>query len=103
MTRWVIVALVLAFAGLTAETRAQNKAADATGAWKWTFDIGGESRELTLKVKQEGDKLTGVYVGPDGKETKIEEGKVKDGEVSFKVTREREGQKFVIKFKGKVS
>ena len=33
----------------------------------------------------------------------IEDAKFKDGEVAFAVTRERNGQKFTIKYKGKVS
>ena len=41
--------------------------------------------------------------GRDGQETAIEDGKYKDGEVSFKVTRERMGNKFTIKYTGKVS
>ncbi len=58
---------------------------------------------MAVKLKADGDKLTGTFVSPNGQETKIEDGKFKDGEVSFKVTRERDGNKFVIKFKGKVS
>jgi hypothetical protein len=39
----------------------------------------------------------------DGQETKIEDAKYKDGEVTFQVTRERDGQKFTIKYSGKVN
>ena len=35
-------------------------------------------------------------------ETAIEDGKIKDGEVSFKVTRERNGVKSVMTYKGKL-
>ena len=35
--------------------------------------------------------------------TKIDDGTYKDGEVSFTVTRERNGNKFTTKYKGKVS
>ena len=38
----------------------------------------------------------------DNAETKIEDATFKDGEVNFSVTRERNGQKFVTKYKGKV-
>jgi hypothetical protein len=102
MKQLVFAAVVVAFAGLVGTARAEDKA-NPTGTWKWTVNFGGEDREMAVKLKSDGKKLTGVFIGPDGKETKIEDAKVKDGEVAFQVTRERDGQKFVIKFKGKVS
>jgi hypothetical protein len=77
--------------------------ADPTGTWKWSVEVGGQTRETTLKLKLEGDKLTGAVVGRNNQETAIEDGKFKDGEVSFKVTRERMGQKFTTKYSGKLS
>jgi hypothetical protein len=47
--------------------------------------------------------VTGAVIGRNNQETAIEDGKFKDGEVSFKVTRERNGQKLTTKFSGKVS
>ena len=41
--------------------------------------------------------------GRDGKDTPIADAKYKDGELSFTITREREGQKFTSKYSGKVS
>ena len=102
MKRLVVAALVLAFAGPAGVSRAEDKP-NPTGAWKWTVTRGDQKREMTLKLKLEGDKLTGAYVGRDGKETPIEDATYKDGEVAFKVTRERNGQKFVVNYKGKVS
>jgi hypothetical protein len=101
MKRLAVAALVVAFAGLVGAARAEDKA-NPTGTWKWTVNIGGNERELTLKLKLDGDKLTGALVRGD-QETKIEDGKFKDGEVSFKVTRERDGNKFILKYTGKVS
>jgi hypothetical protein len=102
MRQLTTAALVLAFVGLAGTARAEDKA-NPNGTWKWTVNFGGQEREMAFKLKSDGKKLTGVFVGPDGKETKIEDAKVKDSEVAFQVTRERDGQKFVIKFKGKVS
>jgi hypothetical protein len=102
MRQVTAVALVLAFVGLTGMARAEDKP-NPNGTWKWTVNFGGQERELAVKLKADGEKLTGQFVSPDGQETAIEDGKYKDGEVSFKVTRERDGNKFVIKFKGKVS
>ena len=101
MKRLTVAALVVAFTGLVGLARAEDKA-NPTGTWKWTVNFGGNEREMTLKLKLDGDKLTGALVRGD-QETKIEDGKFKDGEVSFKVTRERDGNKFTIKYSGKVS
>lgn len=76
--------------------------ADPTGTWKWTVSFGGQSREMTLKLKMEGDKLTGAMVR-DGQETPIQDAQCKDGDVSFTVVRERDGQKMTSKYTGKVS
>jgi hypothetical protein len=73
------------------------------GTWKWSFERNGEKVETTLKLKAEGDRLTGTITGRDGKEAAIEEGSFKDGEVKFQVTRERDGNKIVIKYAGKIS
>ena len=102
MRRLVATTLIVALAGWAGAARAQGKA-DPTGTWKWKVQFGDNEFEQTLKLKHEGDKLTGTITGRDGQERKIEDGKFKDDEVSFQVTRERDGQKFVIKYKGKVS
>ena len=78
-------------------------AADATGTWKWTVERNGNTIETTLKLKQDGEKVSGTITGRQGNETEIEEGKVKDGAVSFEVTREFNGNKFVMTYTGKLS
>jgi hypothetical protein len=102
MKRLVGIALVLAVAGLVGEAWAEEKGANPTGTWKWTVTFNDQKREMTLNLKLEGDKLTGALVRGDQK-TPIEDGTYKDGAIAFKVTRERDGQKFVIKYTGKVS
>jgi hypothetical protein len=76
---------------------------DPTGTWKWKTKFQDQEREMTLKLKLEGDKLTGSMPGRDNQETAIEEGSFKDGTVTFKVTRERNGNKFVSKYSAKLS
>ena len=102
MQRFVAGALVLAIAGLAGVARAEDKASP-TGTWKWTTNVQGQSRETTLKLKLDGDKLTGAIVGRNNRETAIEDGSFKNGEISFKITRERNGQKMTQKFEGKLS
>ena len=86
-----------------APSRADEKKLDATGTWKWTIEINGQTFEPVLKLKQDGEKLTGTITGRNGNEIEIQDGKVKDGEVSFKVVRERDGQKFTMSYKGKLA
>jgi hypothetical protein len=102
MRRLTAAALVLAAAALVGVARADDKPNPA-GTWKWTVKFNDQSVDLSLKLKLDGDKLTGTYVGRDNKETPIEDATYKDGDLAFKVTRERDGQKFVINYKGKVS
>jgi hypothetical protein len=100
--KFVIGALVVGLIGL-AGASADDKAGP-TGTWKWTVERGGQKREVTLKIKADGGKLTGtVTTGKDNTETKIEDGTFKDGEVKFHVTRERNGEKFTSKYSGKLS
>jgi hypothetical protein len=77
--------------------------ANPTGTWKWSATFNNQTREFTLKLKLEGDKLTGSMLGRDNQETPIENATYKDGEVAFSVTRERNGNKFTVKYKRKVS
>jgi hypothetical protein len=99
MKRLAAAALVLIFAGTALA------ADNPTGTWKWTtMGQGGQARETTLKLKLEGDKLTGSVAGRQGgQDTAIEDATFKDGEISFKITRERNGQKFTTKYSGKLS
>jgi hypothetical protein len=78
-------------------------AADATGNWKWTVERNGNTFEQTLKLKQEGSQLTGSISGRQGNETAIEDGKVADEMVSFKVTRMFGDAKVVFTYQGKLS
>jgi hypothetical protein len=103
MTRFLSSVLgLLALGFVTTVALADDKKADATGTWKWSVERNGQTFETTLKLKQDGDKLTGTITGRQGNETAIEEGKVKDGEVTFKVVREFNGNKITFDYKGKL-
>jgi len=78
-------------------------AADVTGTWKWSTDRNGTTVETTLKLKQDGEKLTGTMSGRNNTETEIEDGKVSGDTISFKVTREFNGNKVVQAYQGKVT
>ncbi|HEY3969409.1 MAG TPA: hypothetical protein VGM05_32955 [Planctomycetaceae bacterium] len=95
------VALALIVAGLAGTSRAADKP-DPTGTWKWSVTFNNQTFEPTLKLKLEGDKLSGTMSNRDNQETAIDDAKFKDGEVSFSVTRERNGTKRTTKYKGKL-
>ena len=93
----VALAVVLATTAMAAQE------ANPTGTWKWSTERNGQKIESVLKLKLEGDKLSGTISGRDGKDSAVEEPTFKDGEVKFQVTRDRNGEKIVIKYSGKVS
>ena len=62
MKRFCTAALVLVFLTAAVLASAADKP-DPTGTWKWTVTFGQNSREVTLKLKLDGDKLTGAMLG----------------------------------------
>jgi len=98
-----------AILALGAVVRAQDKKADPTGTWTWTTPgrNGGPDRKSTLKLKVEGDKLTGTLAAPgrggQSNDSAIADGKLKGDEFSFTVIREFGGNKITVKYNGKIS
>lgn len=76
---------------------------DVTGKWKWTMQRqNGGGREVSMTLKQDGEKLTGTVGGMGfGGESDIEEGTIKDGNITFKVTRSRGGQEITATYTGR--
>ena len=90
--------------GVTPAVFAADKG-DVNGTWKWTEAGrgGGQARDVSLKLKHEGDKLTGTVKGLGSESIDIKDGKFKDDEVSFSVTRKnRNGQERIVKYHGKL-
>ena len=81
---------------------ASREKASATGTWNWVLVTeGGDSIDLSLKLKQDGDKLAGVVVMGDN-EAPIADGLIKDNQITLKVTRERDGKTQTSRFQGKL-
>lgn len=76
--------------------------ADPAGTWKWKSKRGEKEVEQSMTLEVKEGKVTGTIAGGKN-DTKIEDGKFKDGELTFTVTRERGGMKFVSKYSGKVT
>jgi hypothetical protein len=108
--RNAFVGLFAAFILMAGFSPVALAAGDATGTWKYSTPgrNGGAAREVTLKLKQDGEKLTGtVTMGGGGggnapADVEITDGKVKDGEVSFKVTRKRQNNEITSNYTGKL-
>jgi hypothetical protein len=103
--RAVFVGILIASAALASSTEKPEKKVDLSGKWKWSAQRqNGGGREITLDLKQDGEKLTGTISGLGfGGESDIEDGSFKDGQVTFKVTRSRGGQDFVTTYSGKLT
>ena len=75
-----------------------------TGTWKWTqHGRDGASWDQSLKLAYADGKLTGALLAAEAPwgqtpEVEIVDGAFKDGVVTFSITREFNGNKFVIKY-----
>src|SRR5258708_6852844 len=96
MKRFMLMFAALALAVIT------TFGADSTAVGTWRWSLAGQNGETILKLKQDGEKLTGSYTNFAGN-AEIADGSLKDSQVTFKVKRERNGQSFVINYSGKLS
>ncbi len=96
--------------GLLAQAIAADaKKADPAGTWTWSTPgrNGGPDRVSTLKLKLEGEKLTGTLSTPGrgggaATDTAISDGKLAGDQVSFSVTRDFGGNTMTTKYSGKI-
>ena len=73
------------------------------GTWKWSNEVRERTLEFSAKLRREGDKVHGKLSARKGAGVDIKEGRcTKEGQVSFEVERERDGEKFSSKFEGKL-
>jgi hypothetical protein len=100
----VAFAAALCAVGFSSQVRAEDEAADYTGTWKWTAMMRNNSVEFTADFKQEGDAVTGSISGGagGGQSTEIKDGKVVNGEITFKVVRTRGGNEITTTYTGKL-
>jgi hypothetical protein len=98
-----IIALGLFFAGIHAAAYAQQ-AKDPAGWWEIRFNRPGRPPSVSiLKLEKAGEKYVGAVTSEQGQTVPIKEAQWKDGELSFQVTFERQGQEFKLAYKGKVT
>jgi hypothetical protein len=87
---------------LTALFALTASAADITGNWKATADMGGQALERTFTFKQDGAKLTGETTSSMMGKSTITEGKVDGDAVTFTITGNMQGQDMKMTYKGKI-
>ena len=84
-------------------------AADPSGTWTWSTPgrNGGPDRTNTLTLTIEGEKVTGKVASPgrggQAMESEISGGKLMGEDLTFVVSREYNGNKFVANYSGKVT
>ncbi len=81
--------LVLGVCGLAGA--ADDKVVEPVGTWKCEYEIGGQQRTSTLKIKKGADNLVGTMSWPDQDETKLKDLKLKDDTLTFSAERKLPG------------
>lgn len=76
-------------------------AGDPTGTWRWTVNSPDGEIQTTLKLTLKDGKLAGDYSNSFG-DAVISASSFKDDAVAFSVEREFNGNKFVLKYSGKL-
>ncbi len=82
------IVLVLGVSGLAG---AADDKAEPVGTWKCEYEIGGQQRTSTLKLKKDGENLVGTMSWPDQDDEKLKDLKLKDGTLTFIAVRKLAG------------
>jgi hypothetical protein len=102
MNRRALVIVAIFSAGPCA-VRAETPSNPA-GTWQVRFVRPGRPPgEAMLKLEKAGDKYVGALTDGQGKTTPIKDARFSDGELSFRVTYDRQGQPVTVTYKGKVT
>lgn len=99
----IVCSAILALVFATTAHAQSTKPAGVTGTWKWTTEGFGGQQETVLKLKQDGDKITGTISGIGGEDSPISDAKLANGELTFKVVRDFGGRNFTTLYTGTVS
>jgi hypothetical protein len=83
-----------------ASAAAQSTSVDVSGAWAFAVEFGGGSGTPTMTFKQDGEKLTGQYVGQLG-EAPLS-GTIKGAAIEFTMNLTVEGTAVSIRYAGTV-
>lgn len=78
----------------------QEKTPDVSGTWELTVETPQGTGNPTIVLKQDGEKLTGVYKGRFG-EANLQ-GTLKGKDITFSITVNAQGNDLTITYKGTV-
>ena len=98
-TALLVAAIALSFSGLA---NAADDKVNVAGTWEWTTTRQDQEQKHAIKLKQDGSKVTGVYVPPRGDEVELKDVKLEGNTISFAVTRTIQNNERTIKYSGKV-
>ena len=99
--RWLRAGMAAAFISALSMSAAEPKP-DPAGTWSWSFTTpGGDKVQQKLKLKMEGEALTGVITA-GGVDMPIQEAKLEGNVVTFRVVRERDGTKRTANYRGEL-
>jgi redox-regulated HSP33 family molecular chaperone len=73
--------------------------ADIDGKWVAKMEGPNGAREVVMKFKADGAKLTGTVSGRQG-DTDIQDGKIEGENISFTVVRKMQDREFKTNYKG---
>lgn len=76
--------------------------ADVSGTWQWTRYYWDWDVVMTLRLKQEGEKVTGKLRAGTRREIEIKEGKFRNRDLSFNVERDEGGTNIVTRYRGRI-
>jgi hypothetical protein len=76
-------------------------AGDPSGSWKWTMTTPNGDIESTATLALKDGQITGTYSNSYG-DSAISNGTFKDDAIAFDVVRDFGGNKFVLKYRGKL-
>lgn len=95
-----VLTVVVLGMGLLASARLDAQATNVTGEWAFSVQTDQGSGEPTITLKQDGEKLTGKYVGQLG--TADLSGTVKGSAIHFTFTLDVQGQQAPVTYDGTV-
>jgi len=98
-TALLVAAIAMSFSNFV---RADDKKANVAGTWEWTTQRQNQEQKHAIKLKQDGDKVTGVYVPASGDEIALKDVKLDGNKLSFAITRTIQNNERTIKYSGTV-
>ncbi len=99
----ILVTCLLSLGLLHGEPAAPSTSTpDPTGTWEWSTKSPNGEIPTTLKLAWQDGKIAGIYSNQFGN-TAISNASLQDNVISFDVVRDFDGQRYVVKYHGKMA